>query len=53
MCVERPVNGQLSNAAQEIRGPVQVLPGGSKVVQLTCENECLPLRDEWLARVAL
>lgn len=49
----KPVNGQLYNAAQEMRGPVQVLPGGSKVMQLTCENACLPLRDERLARTPL
>lgn len=53
LCVERPVNGQLYNAAQEIGGPVQVPPGGSTVMQLTCENECLPLRDERLGCMAV
>lgn len=53
LCVERPVNGQLYNAAHEIGGPVQVLPGGSKVMHLTYENECLLRGAERLACTAV
>lgn len=48
--MERPVNGQLYNA-HEIRGPVQVLPGGSKVMQLTCENEAQRLACTAVSKV--
>lgn len=53
LCVERSVNGPLYNAAWEIGGPVQVFSRGSKVMQLTCDNDCLALRDERLACTAV